>query len=115
ETYQQYSWPGILSKLFRNNGMAVGLISAVCVALALALVLVFKGPNVLFSRHVGDGAFYRVVPYLAMVLPATAIAIYGAIVFAIGTVRFWRDTHSSFGNLVDFSAFVKATQDAFGL
>ena len=115
ETYRQYSWPGILGNLFRHNGLAVGLISVVCVALSLALVLAFQGPGVLFAPHVGEGAFYRVVPYLAMVLPALVISIYGAIVFAIGTVRFWRDTHSSFGNLVNFSAFVKATQDAFGL
>jgi len=115
ETYRQYSWPGILSNLFRRNGLAVALIAAICVALSLALVLALQGPGVLFSPHVGEGAFYRVVPYLAMVLPAVIISIYGAIVFGIGTVRFWRDTHSTFGELVDFSAFVKATQDAFGL
>jgi citrate/tricarballylate utilization protein len=115
ETYRQYSWPGLLGNLFRNNGRAVGLIAAVCVVLSLVLVLALQPAGILFTPQTGAGAFYRVVPYLAMVLPASVIAIYGAIVFAIGTLRFWRDTHSSFGELVDFGAFVKATQDAFGL
>jgi citrate/tricarballylate utilization protein len=115
ETYRQYSWPAILGNLFRNNGRAVALIATFCVVLSLALVLALQPVGTMFTVQLGPGAFYRVVPYLAMVLPASAIAIYGAIVFAIGTLRFWRDTRSSFGELVDFGAFIKATQDAFGL
>ena len=93
-------------------GLAV---SALCVAAVLLLALILRGPAALLSPQHGEGAFYRVVPYLAMVLPALGITVYGLAVLLIGAVRFWRDTRGSLGQMVDPSAFWRATQDAFSL
>jgi len=115
ETYRDYTWPAILSGLFRRNGLAVGLITAAALALVLVYVFAFRGPSVLFSAQVGEGSFYRVVPYLAMVLPASIIVLYGLAIFLLGTFRFWRETRSNPAHVIDLSALVEATRDAFGL
>jgi citrate/tricarballylate utilization protein len=115
DTYRDYTWPRVLSKLFQRNGLGVALISAACVAAVLALTLALQGPSVLFSRHVGEGAFYSVIPYAAMALPSLAILLYALAALALGAVRFWRETGASPARLVSFRALAKATRDAFGL
>ena len=115
ETYRDYSWPRALEGLYRRSGLAGGLIGAVSVAVVLLLVLALRGPGLLFSTHVGPGAFYAVVPYAAMVLPALAITLYGLAVLLGGVIRFWRDTHGSAGEMLDARAFLRATADAFSL
>lgn len=114
ETYQEYSWPGILGKLYRRNGLAVGLITVASTALILLLAIAFRG-GAIFSSQTGEGAFYRIIPYAAMVIPALLIAAYCLAVFARGAYRFWRDTETGITGLIDFRAFAVATKDAFGL
>ncbi|HWO42313.1 MAG TPA: tricarballylate utilization 4Fe-4S protein TcuB [Candidatus Eisenbacteria bacterium] len=115
ETYRAFSWPAILAGLFRRNALVVGLVTA-CATLAIALLVVlFIGRDVLFAIHLGEGAFYRVVPYTAMTLPPLIVALYGFAVLIAGTVRFWRETQGGLTDLVDFRALWRATQDAFGL
>jgi citrate/tricarballylate utilization protein len=115
ETYRGYTWPGVLSSLSRRGGAAGLTISALCVAAVLLLVLVLHGPVALLSAQHGEGAFYRVVPYLAMVLPALGITLYGLVVLVIGAARFWRDTRGSLGEMLAPGAFWRATRDAFSL
>jgi citrate/tricarballylate utilization protein len=114
ETYQEYSWPGILGKLYRRNGLAVGLLTVMSTALILLLAIAFRR-DALFSTQTGEGAFYRVIPYAAMVIPALLIALYCLAVFARGAYRFWRDTDTNLTGVIDLRAFAVATRDAFGL
>ena len=115
DTYRDYSWPGVLRGLFGDNRRAVTLITAASVVVILALVVVFQGTAILFGTHLGEGAFYRVIPYIAMVIPPSIIALYGLFVFARGAVRFWKDTHSDLVDTLNFHALVRASMDAFGL
>jgi len=115
DTYRDFSWPAILSGLFKRNGLAVTLISAVSLMVILLLALAFKGPAVLFGTHVGEGAFYRVVPYAAMTLPPSIIALYGMAVLLAGAFRFWRETRGVLSEVADLGALWRATEDAFGL
>lgn len=115
DTYIDYAWPHSLSGLFRQNGLAVALITATSVAVVLILVLVFQDPAVMFSTHVGEGAFYAVIPFAAMVLPAMGIGLYSASVLVAAFFSFWRDAGGSPGELIDFRALGRATRDAFGL
>ncbi len=114
-TYRDYTWPRILSGLFRRNGLAVALISSVCVVAVLMLTLAFQGSSVLFSAHLGEGAFYAVIPYGAIVLPASVMFFYAVLVLLAGFIRFWRDTRGTWRELIDLSAFLCALRDAFGL
>ena len=115
DTYRDYGWPRILAGLYRRGGLAGGVIGAAGMAAVLLLIFLLQGPAVVLSTHVRAGAFYRVVPYLAMVLPALAITLYGLAALLAGTVRFWRDTHGRLADLVDPSALRRATEDAFSL
>ncbi|HEY8475785.1 MAG TPA: tricarballylate utilization 4Fe-4S protein TcuB [Chloroflexota bacterium] len=114
ETYQRYSWPHILARLIGGR-VGTGVLTGVCVALVLGLVLLLQGPEVVFGVHLGEGAFFRVVPYMAMTAPALAITAYGLAVFAVGAIRFWRDTGGSLRELLDRRAFLRAARDAMGL
>ena len=87
----------------------------VAVIVILVLVLAFKGSDVLLGVHLGEGAFYRVVPFVAMTVPPSVIALYGLGVFIVGAVRFWRETRGSYPRSSMLARFWRATKDAFGL
>jgi citrate/tricarballylate utilization protein len=115
DTYRDYSWPAVLSVLFKRNGLAVGLITAAALLIILTLVLVFMGIDVLLATHLGEGAFYRVVPFVAMTIPPSILALYGVAVLLAGALRFWRETGGGLSEIIDIRALWRATQDAFGL
>jgi citrate/tricarballylate utilization protein len=115
DTYRDYSWPVILSGLFKRNGLAVTLITAGALGAILFLVLAFVGRDVLFANHLGEGTFYRVVPYAAMTVAPLIIALYGLAVLFAGMVRFWRETRGDLSEVIDPDALWRATKDAFGL
>lgn len=115
DTYADYAWPRILSGLYRNNAFMIGLITTVCVVVALFLTLVFQGSSVLFSAHEGLGSFYAVVPYGAMVVPATIMFLYAIFALLAGFVSFWRATRGTLSDLLNPPAFFRAVKEAFGL
>jgi citrate/tricarballylate utilization protein len=115
ETYREYSWPGMMRQLFRRNQRAVAWITVGSTLLILALVLLLQGPELLFGTHVGEGAFYRVIPYVAMVIPPLVITGYGLFIFIRGARQFWRETDSSLSGTLDLGMFWQATRDAFAL
>jgi citrate/tricarballylate utilization protein len=115
DTYREFSWPAILSGLFKRNGLAVSLITAGALAAIFVFVLLSEGRDVLFATHLGEGAFYRVVPYVAMTVPLLIIALYGLAVLFAGAFRFWRETRGRLSEMIDAGALWRATQDAFGL
>lgn len=115
ETYREFTWPAVLAGLFRYNALAASVTTVASILLIFICVLIFQGWEVLGGIHLGAGAFYRVVPFLAMSLPPSLMALYGLAVFSLGAVRFWRQTQGSVSELVDGAALWRATKDAFGL
>jgi citrate/tricarballylate utilization protein len=115
ETYQEYSAPRLLSRLFGGNMILVGLTMAITVLLVFGSVLLIQGADVLFEADGEEGSFYRVVPYWAMVLPAMLLSGYWILILGLGAVRFWRSTGHSTGRLIDLRSFLRASKDAFGL
>jgi citrate/tricarballylate utilization protein len=115
ETYRRYSWPAILGALFERNGLAVTLITGAALVLILLFVLLSVGSDMLFAIHLGEGAFYRVVPFVAMTVPPSLMLVYALIVLLAGAQRFWRETGGRLFELISPRAFWRATQDAFGL
>jgi citrate/tricarballylate utilization protein len=115
ETYRRYSWPALFAALFKRNGFAVALITAAALFIILLLVVVFTGSDILFATHLGEGAFYRVIPFAAMVVPPSIIVLYALAVLSAGARQFWRETGGGLSEVIDPSALWRATQDAFGL
>lgn len=115
ETYMEFSWPGALTGLFHRNGVAVSLITALSIVLVLVLAVVSRGHLALFSPHVGEGAFYKVISYLLVVLPVSVLAILMLIAFLKGFGNFWRETGGLPGELVDWRANRQALSDVLRL
>ena len=115
ETYAEYTGPRLLYRLFGGNGFLVGLTVALAVALAFGSVLVIQGSSVMFAANDSPGAFYEIVPYVAMTGPALALSAFWMGVFAVGAVRFWRGTKGRASELIDIKSFLRASKDAFGL
>jgi len=111
QTYRRYTWPGL------RSGAGAGIARAVlaCAVMAPVLALAFAGPATLFSTHRGEGAFYAVVPYTAIVAPALAMLLFAAACLGVGALRFWRDTGARPAQLLDARALVHATRDALGM
>jgi citrate/tricarballylate utilization protein len=113
-SYHRWTWPALLSRSFtdRRIGIALG-------ALAAALVIIFSGllagPSQFFASHRGPGAFYDIIPYLAMVIPGVALFSYAIAIWLLGASRFWSQTESALTRPAGFMPIVTAMVDALSL
>ena len=96
ETYRRWSWPDFLAECFKNRAITV-ILASIMIILVVGLALLLIPTNALFSAHLGPGAFYEVVPYLAMVTGAMVLFFYAIAIWLRGGSRFWSET-SSFVN-----------------
>ena len=115
ETYQKYTWPGLLKGLFKKNGLALSLVTVISTVLLLLLALAFNGPAALFSRHLGQNAFYQVIPYNLLVILFSAIGVFTVIALLVGMGIFWKKTAGSLAGLADTRANARAVLDALQL
>lgn len=107
ETYQDYAWPGVFAALFRRNGLVVSLATAFGLALVIALTLALQDASVIFGSHAGEGAFYKVIPYQAMVWPFGLVFLFVVLALAIGVVRYWRDTGGGLETRMSLPALIR--------
>jgi citrate/tricarballylate utilization protein len=114
DIYADYSWPRLLARL-RGSLTSSSVLVLACLGVIGAFVLFWGGPAAFTTAQTGAGAFYRVIPYAAMVAPALLIVLFAAGVFWLGVARFWRDTRAGLSDLVNPSALANATGDVFGL
>ena len=91
QSYAQYVWPPALAPLFARNGLAIAVAAALGVALFILGFAAFNDPGVLFGRHTGPGAFYKLMPHNAMALLFGAAFLYALVAMAMGLRAFWRD------------------------
>ncbi|MDL2272028.1 hypothetical protein LJC23_03235 [Desulfovibrio sp. OttesenSCG-928-I05] len=80
----------------------------VCVALVFGAALALNGPETLFTRHLGSGAFYEVLPRTALMLlfPLAALAI--ATLWGWGAVRLWRELGANLRGLRSIPSHYRA-------
>lgn len=114
ETYQRWSWPGFLARAFKKRGITVALAIGVT-AVVTALSLLFVPAGSLFAIHLAPGAFYEVVPYLAMVIGGLILFFYALAVWTRGGARFWSETRSVLHQPGGFKALASALSAALGL
>ena len=114
ESYAQYAWPRPLARLYARNGLVMALAMAGGVALVLLLAMALQPWGVLFAPQPvapGEG-FYDVVPYGAMVWPASLTLLFALASMAIGFARFWRDTGGTAAELMQAAPWWRALRDA---
>src|ERR1700733_2718363 len=114
ETYRRWSWPHFLGRAFKNRSVTVFLAAGMA-ALVAVLALLFIPSENLFAAHLGPGAFYEVVPYVAMVASALILFSYGIAVWLRGGARFWSETSGVLRDKCGWNALAPAPVAVFGL
>src|SRR3984957_18704101 len=94
DTYRRWSWPDFLERAFKKRSVAVFLSTGMAALVAVLALLFIPSAN-LFAVHLGPGAFYEVVPYLAMVAGALILFFYRIAVWLRGGARFWAETRGA--------------------
>jgi citrate/tricarballylate utilization protein len=95
ETYRQHALPALARRLGRQwRGLTVTIVAA---GLLLLAAIALSGDfSRLFSVQTGGGAFYRVLPYVLMWVPALLFCGAAVTVLVIGVLRFHsRDERST--------------------
>ena len=114
ETYERWSWPAFLARAFKNRGITVVL--AVVVAALVVVVSLLQAPaGILFAVHENPGAFYEVIPYIAMVIGGMILFFYAIAVWLRGGARFWSETRGVLHRPGGFKALASALTAALGL
>jgi citrate/tricarballylate utilization protein len=112
ETYQRYAWPAPLARLFRRNGLAAAIITAISMVALVVLTVVVAGPAL---RGGHGGSFYAVLPHHLMVGLFGAVGLYVAVALAIGVIQFWRDVGADDPVSIRISTVVRASGDVLRL
>src|SRR5271166_3234888 len=94
-TYEHYSWPRTFARLFRTGARGTSAVVVTAAAVVLLAALATTGSAEVFAAHTGAGAFYRIVPFLGLVVPALAITLYGAFVVGAGMLEYVKDVHGA--------------------
>jgi citrate/tricarballylate utilization protein len=92
ETYEEYAWPRALAAVFQRNGMFVSLLTALAIAIVLALATWLQPSAGLYATHTEPGAFYAVIPEAVMIGVGVATFGFALLSLAMGFANFWRDT-----------------------
>lgn len=112
QTYRDHVWPPWLRGRLPCAGWpAVAVVVAIALS-ALMLVgvpaLILIPPDMLFARHLGPGAFYRLVPWGAIAGGAGAMMLWSLLAMGFSVVSFWR----SMGPMPAGAALLPALRDA---
>jgi citrate/tricarballylate utilization protein len=95
--------------------LLVSLITVLSVAVIVLLAFIFQGPEVVLATHLGENAFYKVIPYGLMVVPFSALGIYILINLLMTGIKFWHETGGQLGELIDLRANSQAIKDVLQL
>lgn len=108
-SYEQLSWPALLARAYSNRWISVGL-AGFAALLVVFLSMLLVSPNRLYTPHLAPGAFFEVIPYLAMVIPALALFFYAIGVWLRGCIRLWPEA----GKVLRRSGTLRALAGAVG-
>ena len=112
QSYQAYAWPRALASLFARNGLAIGLIAALSIAIFIAGFVGWHDPAALWASHTGPGAFYRLMPHNAMAALFGAAFAYAIVAAALSVRNFWRDIAAPAAGPVEPRSVWQAVKDA---
>ena len=95
--------------------VSAALASGLGLLLFLALVVAGGRASRLTTAETGPGAFYAVVPYMAMLLPALAASFVIAAILAGGALGLWRSAGGSAREALSWRPWVGALKDTLDL
>ncbi len=92
QSYADYAWPRAAGRLFEQNGLFVSIAISAVLALAVGLMLMLINPALFWGVHIGEGAFYAIMPHTVMAGIPLAITSYVLVAFVVGLRRYWQHT-----------------------
>lgn len=114
ETFEHFARPRAFWRVLARGSTVTGLTIATLVF--FALVAAASGASAIFARHTGEGAFYEVITYLWILVPALVAG--GATLAAVvaGGLAFARETRrDGRHSLLDLRAIAAATRNVLAL
>lgn len=115
QSYADFAWPEVLGSLFKRNGVVVSLAIALGLAVVLLLTFGLQDPAIIFGSHVGEGAFYRVISYNAMVWPFGLVFMSAIFAIIMSGLSYWRATAAQANTKLSASAILGGLWDVFTL
>jgi citrate/tricarballylate utilization protein len=112
ESYAHYAWPRAFAGLFARNGLVISIVAALSVAAFILGFVAFNDPAILYGRHTGPGAFYKLMPHNAMAVLFSAAFLYAILALVMGVRAFWRDIGAPVGMTTGPRALLQALRDA---
>ena len=113
ESYRRLSWPPFLARSFTDRRFAAGLgIAVASIIITISLSLIPSTRWLGLSR--GPGAFYVIIPYLAMVVPAISLLFYWLLIWLRGGVRFWSQADDLASNRVSLKGMARTISAMLG-
>ena len=112
-TYAEYALPRVGADLAQRSGRILWVVAIVSLVFFVVVALSFG--QGLTGVQVGPGAFYRVVPYVAMVVPAAALSVYAVGVMIASAFAFVRSTRGGAAERVQWRFALVALREALGL
>ena len=109
ETYEDYAWPPSFGRLFSRNAMFVVLLSVISLSVAVGLMLAMIAPDLFWGVHLGEGAFYVIMPHTVMAGIPMAISAFVLVAFIMGWRRYWQQTGARFAGLPALRDALSAT------
>ena len=106
QSYADYAWPRAAGKVFEKNGLFVSIAIALALSIAVGLMLMLINPSLFWGIHLGEGAFYVIMPHTVMAGIPLTITAYVLVAFCIGVRRYWRHTEAKWQGM-------PAIKDAF--
>ena len=114
-TYKHYTWPQRFAPLFGRTAVAASLAGAVGLVVLAAITFASGGNERFFVADAAKGSFYRIVPWIGMVVPAMALSIYALLSFAGSSMQFARDAGIHLSDLLDPRALGTIAREAITL
>ena len=106
QSYADYAWPRAAGHLFERNGLFVSIAISLALGLAVGLMLMLITPSLFWGIHLGEGAFYVIMPHTIMAGIPLTITAYVLVAFCVGLRRYWLHTGASWRGM-------PALKDAF--
>jgi citrate/tricarballylate utilization protein len=114
QTYGGYAWPTAVGKALSMGWRGIAAVAGVLLVGILLAIGRFSESE-LIQAQTGAGAFYIVVPWLAMFVPTMVMTIYAILVMVVAAWRFWRATDTPLRAFAAPGAARDAAGDALGL
>ena len=107
-SYTDYAWPMPLAGLFSRNGLIVSIVCVVVLSIVVGVMLALIAPHLFWGIHLGEGAFYQIMPHRVMAGIPMGIMAFVLVSLTIGWRRYWRDTGGNWGGLPSLADAVHA-------